>query len=128
MLLWPLLEATEFKPWLLLEADSLRASSAFLASFWPLAHEPAFLLLVAQETWRTVAMATAGVALGWLLAQGPDVVPIPGVKRRVTMEDSVLAADLVLDAEDLAALDAASPKGATAGPRYGEMGMRMVRI
>ncbi len=68
MLLWPLLEATEFKPWLLLEADSLRASSAFLASFWPLAHEPAFLLLVAQETWRTVAMATAGVALGWLLA------------------------------------------------------------
>lgn len=70
----------------------------------------------------------AQVALGWLLAQGPDVVPIPGVKRRVTMEDSVLAADLVLDAEDLAALDAASPKGATAGPRYGEMGMRMVRI
>lgn len=70
----------------------------------------------------------AQVALGWLLSQGPDVVPIPGVKRRVTMEDSVLAADLVLDAEDLAALDGASPKGATAGPRYGEMGMRMVRI
>jgi hypothetical protein len=44
------------------------------------------------------------------------------------MEDSVLAADLVLDADDLAALNAASPKGATAGPRYGEMGMRMVRI
>lgn len=68
LLLWPLLAATEFKPWVLLQADSLRASSAFLSSFWPLAHDPAFLLLVARETWRTVAMATAGVALGWLLA------------------------------------------------------------
>ncbi|MEN9904027.1 MAG: hypothetical protein RLZZ555_592 [Pseudomonadota bacterium] len=68
IMLWPLLVATEFKPWLLVEADSLRASKAFLASFWPLAHDPAFLLMVAQETWRTVAMATAGVALGWLLA------------------------------------------------------------
>ena len=72
--------------------------------------------------------SAAQVALAWLLAQGPDIVPIPGTKRRVTMEDSVLAADLVLTADDLFVLDAASPKGATAGPRYGEMGMRMVRI
>lgn len=72
--------------------------------------------------------SAAQVALAWLLAQGPDIVPIPGTKRRATMEDSVRAADLVLTAEDLAALDAASPKGATAGPRYGEQGMRMVRI
>lgn len=72
--------------------------------------------------------SAAQVALAWLLAQGPDIVPIPGTKRRVTMADSVLAADLVLTADDLATLDAASPKGATAGPRYGEMGMRMVRI
>ncbi|MEK6540801.1 MAG: aldo/keto reductase [Pseudomonadota bacterium] len=72
--------------------------------------------------------SAAQVALAWLLAQGPDIVPIPGTKRRVTMEDSVLAADLVLTADDLSVLDAASPKGATAGPRYGEMGMRMVRI
>ena len=72
--------------------------------------------------------SAAQVALAWLLAQGDDIVPIPGTKRRATMEDSVRAADLVLTAEDLAALDAASPKGATAGPRYGEQGMRMVRI
>ena len=68
MLLWPLLVATEFRPWLLVAPDSLRASSGFLSSFWPLAHDPDFLLMVARETWRTVAMATAGVALGWLLA------------------------------------------------------------
>lgn len=68
LLLWPLLVATEFKPWLLLQPDSLRVSANFLASFWPLAHEPDFLLLVARETWRTVAMATAGVSLALLLA------------------------------------------------------------
>ncbi len=72
--------------------------------------------------------SAAQVALSWLLAQGDDIVPIPGTKRRATMEDSVRAADLALTAEDLAALDAASPKGATAGPRYGEQGMKMVRI
>jgi aryl-alcohol dehydrogenase-like predicted oxidoreductase len=70
----------------------------------------------------------AQVALAWLLAQGDNVVPIPGVKRRQTMEDSVGAADVVLTKDDLAALDAASPRGATAGERYGERGMRMVRI
>ncbi len=76
----------------------------------------------------THGVSAAQVALAWLLAQSDHIVPIPGTKRRVTMEDSVRAADLVLSAEDLAALNTASPKGATAGPRYGEQGMKMVRI
>ena len=63
--------------------------------------------------------ATAGqVALAWLLRQGDDVVPIPGTKRRRYLEENVAAADLALSAEDLAALDAAVPRGSTAGPRY----------
>lgn len=70
----------------------------------------------------------AQVALAWLLAQGEDIVPIPGSKRRATMEDSAGAADLVLTGDDLAAIDAAAPRGGTAGPRYGERGMRMVRL
>jgi aryl-alcohol dehydrogenase-like predicted oxidoreductase len=70
----------------------------------------------------------AQVALAWLLAQGDDVVPIPGTKRRATMEDSVAAADLMLTAADVEALSAASPRGATAGPRYSERGMRMVKL
>lgn len=70
----------------------------------------------------------AQVALAWLIAQGPHVVPIPGFKRRATMRDSVKAADLVLSAADLAELNAAVPPGAAQGPRYGEMGMRMVRL
>ncbi|SNS40103.1 aldo/keto reductase [Sphingopyxis indica] len=73
-------------------------------------------------------VSNAQVALAWLLAQGDDIVPIPGTKRRATMEDSVAAADLKLDADDLVAIAAAAPVGATSGPRYGEQGMRMVRL
>ncbi len=73
-------------------------------------------------------VSAAQVALAWLLAQGPDIVPIPGTKRRATMEDSVAAADLTLTAADIATLEAAAPRGQTSGPRYGEMGMKMVRI
>ncbi|MEH3102090.1 aldo/keto reductase [Sphingomonas adhaesiva] len=70
----------------------------------------------------------AQVALAWLLAQDEAIVPIPGSKRRVTMEDSVKAAELSLSTEDLARLDAAAPRGQTAGPRYGEAQLKMVRI
>ena len=70
----------------------------------------------------------AQVALAWLLAQGDDIVPIPGSKRRVTLEDSMQAADVALTADDLAKLDAAAPKGGTAGPRYGEKALSMTRI
>lgn len=73
-------------------------------------------------------VSNAQVALAWLLAQGPDVVPIPGVKRRATMADSAGAADLMLSPADIAELAAAAPRGGTSGPRYGERGMRMVRL
>lgn len=62
--------------------------------------------------------SAAQVALAWLLAQGPDIVPIPGSKRRVTLEDSMGAVDVELTADDLAELDRASPRGGTAGARY----------
>lgn len=71
------------------------------------------------------SVSPAQIALAWLLAQGEDVVPIPGVKRRATLEDSARSVDVALSAEDLAELDGA---GAASGPRYGEMGMRMVRL
>jgi aryl-alcohol dehydrogenase-like predicted oxidoreductase len=72
--------------------------------------------------------SNAQIALAWLLAQGNDIVPIPGFKRRVTMEDSARAVELALDLEDLEALEAAAPRGGTAGPRYSERGMKMVRL
>ena len=70
----------------------------------------------------------AQIALAWILAQGKDIVPIPGFKRRVTMEDSAKACDIALDMDDLAKLDAAAPRGGTSGPRYGAQGMKMVRL
>jgi aryl-alcohol dehydrogenase-like predicted oxidoreductase len=66
------------------------------------------------------------IALAWLIAPGPNVVPIPGVKRRAIMEDSVKAGDLELSQADLATLNAAILPDATLGPRYRSQSMRMV--
>ena len=68
LLLWPLLQATEFRPWLLFEPESRRVTARFLAGFMPPALQPEFLWLVARETWRTVAIATAGITLALLIA------------------------------------------------------------
>jgi aryl-alcohol dehydrogenase-like predicted oxidoreductase len=63
--------------------------------------------------------ATPGqLALAWVLAQGEDVVPIPGTKRRTYLEENVAAADVQLAAEDLARLDEIAPPGVAAGSRY----------
>jgi phosphonate transport system permease protein len=66
LLLWPLLVWSEFKPWLLLDRQSLNATGRFLATFYPPAHSSEFLWLAAEATWQTVAMATAGLALAML--------------------------------------------------------------
>jgi aryl-alcohol dehydrogenase-like predicted oxidoreductase len=60
----------------------------------------------------------AQMALAWVLAQGNDMVPIPGTKRRKYLEENIRATDVVLTAEDLTALDKAAPAGSTAGARY----------
>jgi phosphonate transport system permease protein len=65
-LLWPMLVWSEFKPWILLDPQSLGATGRFLAAFFPPAHTLEFLSLVAEATWQTVAMATAGMALALL--------------------------------------------------------------
>jgi aryl-alcohol dehydrogenase-like predicted oxidoreductase len=59
----------------------------------------------------------AQLALAWLLAQGTDVVPIPGTKRRNRLAENLAAADLALTPEDLARLENAAPRGAWAGDR-----------
>ena len=61
------------------------------------------------------------VALAWLLAQGSDVVPIPGTKRSTRVDENVGAADVTLTAADVAGLSSALPPGAAAGPRYAQM-------
>lgn len=68
----------------------------------------------------------AQLALAWVLAQGDDIVPIPGTKRVKYLEDNIGALDVRLDAADLASLDAAFPRDAAAGARYGVDAMGML--
>lgn len=70
----------------------------------------------------------AELALAWVLAQGNDIVPIPGTKRREYLEQNCAAVDITLSPEELAKLDVAAPKGVTAGPRYPEAAMKRVNI
>ena len=65
----------------------------------------------------------AQVALAWVLAQGQDIAPIPGTKRRKYLAQNIAAAGVALTAGDLAALNAAFPPGAAAGTRYPAAGM-----
>jgi aryl-alcohol dehydrogenase-like predicted oxidoreductase len=68
-------------------------------------------------------VTAAQLALAWVLAQGKDIVPIPGTKRRKYLEENAAASALVLTAAELAALDAAVPKGAATGDRYPDMSL-----
>jgi aryl-alcohol dehydrogenase-like predicted oxidoreductase len=66
------------------------------------------------------------LALAWVLAQGNDIVPIPGTKRRIYLEENVQAIGLQLGKNDLAELDAIFPFGAASGARYVEGSMKML--
>ena len=70
----------------------------------------------------------AQVALAWLLAQGGDVVPIPGTKRRKYLEENCRALEIKLSADELAALSRAFPPDATAGTRYPEKQLKALGI
>jgi aryl-alcohol dehydrogenase-like predicted oxidoreductase len=69
---------------------------------------------------------SAQVALAWLLHKGPDIVPIPGTKRRSRLEENAAAAELTLDAAEMAALDAALAPDKVAGPRYNTARMAQI--
>ncbi len=68
LLLWPMAVWTEFKPWVLLSRDSSGPALNFIKTFLPPAMEGEFLWMLARETWRTVAIATAGITLGLVIA------------------------------------------------------------
>ncbi|MEM6589678.1 MAG: aldo/keto reductase [Pseudomonadota bacterium] len=89
---------------------------------------PANLELVARvrEMAEEKGCSAAQLALAWVLAQGDDIVPIPGTKRVTYLEQNVGALHVVLTAEDLARLDEIMPTGAAAGDRYHAEGMKGV--
>ncbi len=71
---------------------------------------------------------TGQVALAWLLAQGRDIIPIPGTRRRKYLDENVAAADVDLAQDDLAILDAAFGTGTVSGERYTAEGMKGVNV
>ena len=96
------------------EADNLAANQALLDQVTALA--------AARD-------ATPGqVALAWLLAQAPSIVPIPGTRRHSRIDENVGAASILLSADDIADLDALTERFGVAGDRYNEAGMRMVGL
>jgi aryl-alcohol dehydrogenase-like predicted oxidoreductase len=72
--------------------------------------------------------APAQLALAWVLAQGDDVVPIPGTKRRKYLDENLGTLEVKLSASELARINEIAPRGATAGERYHPEGMKRVGI
>jgi aryl-alcohol dehydrogenase-like predicted oxidoreductase len=68
------------------------------------------------------------LALAWLLAQGNDIVPIPGTKRRKNLEENVAATEIILTSDELQQIEAILPKGAASGQRYPEAHMKAVNL
>ena len=76
------------------------------------------LVAAVEALAREKGCTPSQLALAWVLAQGEDIVPIPGTKRRRYLEENVAALDVTLSREELERLDYAAPRGAAAGERY----------
>ena len=72
---------------------------------------------------RAKGVTAAQLALAWVMSRGPDVVPIPGTKRRRWLRENAAATDVALSPDDVAALEAAVPRDAVVGERYHEASM-----
>ena len=82
------------------------------------------LVTAVSEIAADKGVTPAQLALAWVLAQGPHLVPIPGTRRIATLEENIAAADVELSPDDLARIEAVFPRGAAAGERYAPGGMR----
>jgi aryl-alcohol dehydrogenase-like predicted oxidoreductase len=81
-----------------------------------------------EEMAKEKGCSTAQLALAWVLAQGDDIVPIPGTKRIKYLDDNIGALEVKLSRDDLDRLDAILPPGAASGERYAPRGMETVNL
>jgi aryl-alcohol dehydrogenase-like predicted oxidoreductase len=79
-----------------------------------------------EDLARPKGVTPAQLALAWVLAQGEDILPIPGTKRRDRLEENLKALDIDLGPEDFARIETIAPRGAVAGQRYPESAMPLV--
>ncbi len=82
------------------------------------------LLTVIESVAAEKGVKPGQIALAWVMAQGNDIVPIPGTKRRTYLEENIAAADIVLSGAELEKLSNAIPRGAAAGDRYQASSMK----
>jgi aryl-alcohol dehydrogenase-like predicted oxidoreductase len=81
-----------------------------------------------REFARTKGFKPSQLALAWVLAQGDEIIPIPGTTRRSHLEENVAAIEISLSADDLKKMNEIAPKGAAAGPRYPETTMQYLNV
>jgi aryl-alcohol dehydrogenase-like predicted oxidoreductase len=86
------------------------------------------LVAKVEEIAKEQECTPAQLALAWVLAQGDDIVPIPGTRHPARVEENVGASKIVLSENDLRRIDLVAPKGAAAGERYAEGGMQTVNL
>jgi aryl-alcohol dehydrogenase-like predicted oxidoreductase len=107
------------------EDDWRRHSPRFQGDNW---EHNWVLVTEIQEIAAEKGCTPSQLALAWVLAQGADIVPIPGTKRQSYLEENLSALDLSLTQEDLQRIDEIAPRDAAAGSRYPEAGMRLVDV
>jgi aryl-alcohol dehydrogenase-like predicted oxidoreductase len=86
------------------------------------------LVATIEAVARDKGCTSGQVALAWLLAQGPDIVPIPGTKHADRVDQNLAALDVALSVDEVARLSAALPPGAAAGTRYAETQLKAVYL
>jgi aryl-alcohol dehydrogenase-like predicted oxidoreductase len=86
------------------------------------------LLETIEEIAADKGVTPAQIAIAWVLAQGEDIVPIPGTKKVKYLEENAAAVDIALSADELARLDAGFPPGITAGTRYPEGALKLLQM
>jgi aryl-alcohol dehydrogenase-like predicted oxidoreductase len=84
------------------------------------------LVAKVEEIAREKGCTPSQLALAWVLAQGEEIVPIPGTKRRNYLEENVGALNVKLTKGDLLSINQVFPQGAAAGQRYSEQGMKLI--
>jgi aryl-alcohol dehydrogenase-like predicted oxidoreductase len=90
-----------------------------------LAHNRALVARLSERA-KVLGITPAQLALAWLLARAPHIIPIPGTRKLDRLDENIAATSIKLSADDLAAIDAIAPIGAAAGPRYPAERMAMV--
>jgi aryl-alcohol dehydrogenase-like predicted oxidoreductase len=103
--------------------DYRRQSPRFQGENFPLNLD---LVRQVEEIARRKRCTPSQLALAWVLAQGDDIVPIPGTKQRKYLEENTRAIEVELSDADLAEIDEVAPKGVAVGERYNEGSMRTI--